>query len=170
MSVAKKRYLTKSRFKLALECPTKLYYTGKKDEYADQKIDDSFLKALADGGFQVGELAKAYFAGGYDIKELGYDDALRKTEAYLQEDSVVIYEAAIATDKLFIRADVLVKEGNHLKLYEVKAKSFDPKDQDLFMNKNGSISAKWRPYLSDVAFQKHVIKAHYQDARFLLIS
>ena len=33
------------------------------------------------------------------------------------------------------------------------------KDQDLFMNKNGSISAKWRPYLSDVAFQKHVIKA-----------
>ena len=158
MSVAKKRYLTKSRFKLALECPTKLYYTGKKKQYADQKIDDSFLKALADGGFQVGELAKAYFPGGHEIKESGYDDALRKTEAYFQEDSVVIYEAAIATDKLFIRADVLVKEGNHLKLYEVKAKSFDPQQHDLFLNKNGSISAEWRPYLSDVAFQKHVIK------------
>ena len=91
MSVAKKRYLTKSRFKLALECPTKLYYTGKKKQCADQKIDDSFLKALADGGFQVGELAKAYFSGGHQIKESGYDDALRKTEAYFQEDSVVIY-------------------------------------------------------------------------------
>jgi hypothetical protein len=25
------RYLTKSRFKLAMECPTKLYYTGKEE-------------------------------------------------------------------------------------------------------------------------------------------
>ena len=51
------RYLTKSRYKLGLECPTKLYYTGK-SEYANQNIDDTFLLALADGGFQVGELAK----------------------------------------------------------------------------------------------------------------
>jgi len=28
-----KRYLTKSRFKLAVECPTKLYYAGKENEY-----------------------------------------------------------------------------------------------------------------------------------------
>lgn len=28
-TVVKKRYLTKSRFKLALECPTKLYYAVK---------------------------------------------------------------------------------------------------------------------------------------------
>ena len=30
------RYLTKSKFKSGLECVTKLYYTGKKKEYADQ--------------------------------------------------------------------------------------------------------------------------------------
>ena len=52
-----KRYLTKSRFKLAIECPTKLYYTGKK-EYANNILDNPFLEALAEGGFQVGELAK----------------------------------------------------------------------------------------------------------------
>ena len=57
------RYLTKSRFKLALECMTKLYYTGKKKEYADQNVDDTFLKTLAEGGFQVGELAKYMFCG-----------------------------------------------------------------------------------------------------------
>ena len=34
------RYLTKSRFKLALECPTKLYYTGK-PEYLDRSADVS---------------------------------------------------------------------------------------------------------------------------------
>ena len=51
------RYLTKSRFKLALECPTKLYYTQKKD-YLDKKLDDEFLQALAKGGYQVGELGR----------------------------------------------------------------------------------------------------------------
>ena len=44
------RYLTKSRFKSGLECVTKLYYTGKKNEYADQKMDDKFMQALAEGG------------------------------------------------------------------------------------------------------------------------
>lgn len=56
------RYLTKSRFKIALECPTKLFYTGK-HEYANQSLDDPFLQALADGGHQVGELSKLYFLG-----------------------------------------------------------------------------------------------------------
>ena len=59
----KNKYLTKSRFKLATECPTKLFYTGKDKEYANQKCDDDFLLALAEGGIQVGELAKCYFRG-----------------------------------------------------------------------------------------------------------
>ena len=50
--MSKPRYLTKSRFKMALECPTKLFYTAKKN-YANQKMDDPFLLALADGGFQM---------------------------------------------------------------------------------------------------------------------
>jgi len=36
----KPRYLTKTRFKLAVECPTKLYYTGKTKVYADSKSPD----------------------------------------------------------------------------------------------------------------------------------
>ena len=55
------RYLTKSRFVLAVECETKLFYTGK-TEYADRKKEDPFLAALAEGGFQVGEMAKLYCA------------------------------------------------------------------------------------------------------------
>jgi hypothetical protein len=41
-----KRYLSKSRFKLAVECPTKLFYTGK-PEYANIKNEDEFLVMLA---------------------------------------------------------------------------------------------------------------------------
>ena len=61
------RYLTKSRFKSALECPTKLYYAGK-DDYADNSKEDKFLSALAEGGYQVGELSKSYHPDG---KEAG---------------------------------------------------------------------------------------------------
>ena len=55
--------LTKSRFKLGLECPNKLYFTGKA-EYANKKIEDSFLEALAKGGFQVAELARLQYPEG----------------------------------------------------------------------------------------------------------
>lgn len=152
----KRRYLTKSRFKLATECPTKLFYSGK-SKYANQNLDDSFLLALADGGFQVGELAKFYFPGGYDIKTLDYDEALSETKKLLELDHVTIYEAAITTDKLFIRADIMVKTGGHISLYEVKAKSFDPEVGNPFANKNGTIKSGWKPYLYDVAFQKYVL-------------
>ena len=58
------RYFTKTRFSLALDCSSKLYYSGK-PEYIDTKNDDAFLAALAEGGFQVGELARCYFEGGH---------------------------------------------------------------------------------------------------------
>ncbi len=45
------RYLTKTRFKLAVQCPTKLFYTGKKDTYRDTLQEDSFLAMLAEGGY-----------------------------------------------------------------------------------------------------------------------
>ena len=61
------RYLTKSRFKLAVECPTKLFYTGK-SEYRNTSNEDEFLAMLADGGFQVGELAKLMYPSGVEIK------------------------------------------------------------------------------------------------------
>tara|TARA_B110000091_G_C13574446_1_gene373814 strand:+ start:444 stop:662 length:219 start_codon:yes stop_codon:yes gene_type:complete len=69
VQMTKPRYLTKSRFKIATECPTKLFYTGKK-EYPNTMLDDPFLAALADGGHQVGELAKHYYPNGFDITTL----------------------------------------------------------------------------------------------------
>lgn len=77
------RPLTKSRFKLALDCPTKLYYVGK-NEYENQQEEDSFLEALAEGGYQVGELAKCYYSDGHDIPEHGYKIPLEKTAEYTQ--------------------------------------------------------------------------------------
>jgi predicted RecB family nuclease len=113
-----------------LECPTKLFYTKKK-EYLDSKMDDSFLAALAEGGFQVGELAKHYYAGGHDITTLDYEKAENQTNELLKQDKVIIYEPAIRFNNLFIRIDILVKNGNKFDLIEVKAKSFDNKIEDV---------------------------------------
>src|SRR5579859_107045 len=157
------RYLTKSRFKLGLECPTKLYYT-RKAEYFDGKIEDEFLQALADGGFQVGELAKLYYPGGVNIDELEYEIALDRTGALLQQSHVIIYEAAFRYQNLFVRTDLLVKKGDHVELIEVKAKAFDP-GEGSFLNTHGFIVPKWRPYLYDAAFQQYVVQNANPDFR-----
>jgi hypothetical protein len=159
----KAKTLTKSRFKLAMECETKLFYTGKK-EYGNSKMDDSFLKALADGGFQVGEIAKNYYPGGHDIKPLDYEEALAQTNELLKQENVVIYEPAIRFEDLFIRVDILIKKGSHFELIEVKAKSFDPKEENPFLKKNGQVNAEWFPYLSDVCFQAYVFKNAFPDS------
>ena len=166
------RYLTKSRFKLALECITKLYYTRKQKEYADESLDDSFLEALAEGGFQVGELAKFLFCDDpigekITIESLEYDEALRATDERLSKPGkIVIAEAAFRYESLFIRADLIVKEGNDLNLYEVKSTSAEEEDVD-FITKKGAprVASKWIPYLYDVAFQKYVITKAFQKQK-----
>ena len=157
-STTQLRYLTKSRFKLGLECPTKLFYTAKKDEYADIKLDDPFLNALASGGYQVGELAKHYYPGGHDITTLDYAQAQMQTQQLLLQENVVIFEPAIRVGNLFIRIDILEKKGTHVNLIEVKSKSIDLSDDDIFWKKNRKgLDSQWKPYLLDVAFQHHVL-------------
>src|SRR5689334_14724908 len=118
--------LTKSRFSLALDCPTKLYYKENK-QYADQTLDDSFLLELAKGGFQVGALAKCYYPNGYLIdrhKTNSYETLAAETLHLLQKDNVIIYEAAFLYKQYFIHADIIKKTSDIVKLIEVKAKSF----------------------------------------------
>ena len=151
------RYLTKTRFKLGIDCPTKLFYTGKK-EYPDQSREDAFLAALAEGGYQVGELARQYYPGGTNIETLDYNDAEAKTTALMKKEKVVLYEPAFRFNNLFIRVDILVKEGRRLRLIEVKSKSFDSGADTPFLTKSGRISSAWESYLQDVAFQKYVLE------------
>ena len=153
------RLLTKSRFKLALECPNKLYYT-RKEEYANQQMDDPFLEALAKGGFQVEELARLEYPNGILIEnnDWNYDLLVEQTNELLQQENVVIFEAAFRYENLFIRTDILVKRGNDIRLIEVKAKSFDPQDEYLLIGKRGGLNGGWKPYLFDVAFQRYVIQ------------
>jgi hypothetical protein len=154
-----KTHLTKSLFKIAEECPAKLYYAMHDEQYNNAQIDDPFMAALADGGFQVGELAKLYFPGGVMIDTLGKEEACRRTSELLARDNAVIFEAAIMHENFFIRVDILVKKGKNLELIEVKSKSYDPgkwRDQP-FITPRGKIDSSFKHYLEDVAFQKFVM-------------
>ena len=158
MILNKPRYLTKSRFKLALNCPTKLFYT-RKSSYENTSETDTFLQGLAQGGFQVEELARMYFPEGMAIlgEDWNYSKLAERTAALLAQDNVVIFEAAFLVEGLFIRVDILEKRGDTIKLIEVKAKSIDSASHVTFIKSKGSLGS-WHPYLYDVAFQKHVIQ------------
>jgi hypothetical protein len=156
------RYLTKSRFKLALDCPAKLFYTGK-PQYPDTSEDDAFLEALAEGGYQVGALAKYYYPDGIEVKERGYDISLQKTTELLSRENVIIFESAFRYRNLFIRADIIEKHGNNINLFEVKSKSFAGSDYQDMLSKKGYLDTAWSDYVYDVAFQKYVITQAYPD-------
>ncbi len=164
------RFLTKSRFKLALECPVKLGYADNPD-FVNSRIGDPFMQALADGGFQVGELAKLMHPGGIEVKSKHHDEALRETNALLEQDEVTIFEAAVLFGNLFVRIDILKKTGDRLEVIEVKAKSYDA--QKPFLNKGGAIHPGILPYLQDVAFQVFVLRsAHpqFEVSAFLMMA
>ncbi|MEX0995939.1 MAG: DUF2779 domain-containing protein [Flavobacteriaceae bacterium] len=161
--MTKQRLLTKSRFKLALDCPTKLYYT-RKSEYENQSETDSFLEGLAQGGFQVEELARMEHPDGIAITgdDYDYQKVANRTEEFLKQENVTIFEAAFLKDGLFIRVDILVKKGNRIQLIEVKAKSISSSSHQTFIGKNGSLRG-WNSYLYDIAFQKYVMQLCYPE-------
>jgi len=158
------KLFTKSRFKTCLDCPAKLYYQDRDTQYDNSKKEDSFLEALAEGGYQVGELAKLYYPGGHNIADRGYDVPLEKTNELLKNENVVIFEAAIKYKNFFIRVDILEKKGNIINLIEVKSKSFNGEKPDFKLED---------PYVQDVAFQTFVMKKafpHWQIDSFLMLA
>ena len=152
--------LSKSRFKQGLECPNKLFFSNNKEVYHNVKNNDTFLQALASGGFQVEEYARLQYPGGVLVdapyENNDYQDLADQTSELLKQENVVIYEAAFYVDDLFIRTDVLVKKGTHIQLIEVKAKSLDPSEPYNFVGKSKKIVSSWKPYLFDLAFQTYV--------------
>ena len=48
--------------------------------------------SIAEGGYQVGELAKCYFPNGHDITTLDYEEAKNKRTNFLKQEKVIIYE------------------------------------------------------------------------------
>ena len=158
------KFLTKSRFIQAVSCPTKLVYFGD-PRYVDKSKEDEFLKMLAEGGFQVGELAKVMFPGGVEVTDRRFEEQADRTRTLLMQTDCTIFEGAFIYDNWLVRVDIIRKIGDELELIEVKAKSFDSGEGDpetvWRTKKGGLIRPEFLKYLQDVAFQAMVVRAAY---------
>lgn len=157
--------LSKSDFKTARDCPSKLYY--KKLRYPSSMDDDPYLVFLADGGYMVETMAKLLFPSGIEVGNWSDPDkAFHETVDHLNRGDVILFEPTVIHGDYLARVDILVKEGKLLKLIEVKSSSVDtsdPEQPNPFRGKRGGISSGWRPYLEDVTFQAHVLSLAFPD-------
>lgn len=167
-------YLSKSDFKVARDCPAKLYY--KKRRYPSTKDQNTYLKMLAEGGFMVEKIAKLLQSDPVEMEFdlAGHEKAFAETQDRLKVDKVTLCEATLLSQGKLARVDILRKRGNVFELVEVKAKSYDSRENDeavargsrsLFWKKRGGISSDWQEYLEDVAFQVLVLKELYPECK-----
>ncbi len=163
-----KSFLTKSKFSAAWQCPRKIFYLNNR-EYGNNSADDTFLKALAEGGFQVGALAQSYYPEGITVATLDKEEAIETTNELLGRDEVTIFEAAFCFDNLFIRADIVRKKGKFIELIEVKAKSYNSDEEFPIWAKREFKAGRYvllsdyKNYVVDLAFQTHVIQKARPD-------
>jgi hypothetical protein len=168
--------LSKSDFKSARSCATKLYYRELK--YPDTMQENEYLQLLAEGGYMVELLAKQMFPAGatLDYGKKPLDDAARETAEHLSRgarEEVVLFEATLFDGLRQARVDILKRTPRGFDLYEVKSSSIDFEKQAKALDKTGSlfksqrapfgIHSDWREYLEDVTYQVALLRDLYPD-------
>lgn len=141
------RLLSKSDYKVARTCEAKLYF--RENRYPDVLGGDMYLQMLAQGGYMVEALAKAHYPDGVSLEYAG--DPQRAFDATLDQlsrDNVTLFEATLLWNRRLARADIIQKSGNTIRLFEVKAKSFDSKEHEasLVRGEAGCFRGKKKPH------------------------
>jgi len=157
-------HLSKSDFKVARTCPTKLYY--KNLAYPSKQDDNEYLRFLADGGYMVETMAKLLHPEGVEIGfDMGPEHSASETMRALQMENVTLFEATLLSGIKLARVDILRKRGNQFDLIEVKSKSVNgTQGPAFFRTKKGQIITDWIPYLEDVAYQTLLLRELFPNA------
>jgi hypothetical protein len=149
-----KKILSKSDFKVAQSCATKLHYL--KNNYPSANDGNEYLEYLAEGGYAVGEMATLHYPNGKRVdNNKGIASAIAETKELLQNDTITLFEAAIFSDNKIAAIDILEKKNNIFNLIEVKSKGYDSETESL---------KGWEEHLEDIAFQKMVLSEAYPTA------
>lgn len=152
------QYLSKSDFKVAMGCPTKLYY--RKSGYPSVTDGNEYMQLLAEGGYMFNAYAQLKYPNGILVpSDSSIEEAIIITRDLLQSDEVVLFEATLVSNQKLIRVDILHKKGNELHLIEVKSKSWD--------SDNPPLLSKMKEYLEDLAYQTIVLEEAYPDAQVI---
>jgi len=124
--------LSKSTFIRGLQCEKSLYlykhHYNLKDPVSPQ------LQAIFNQGHRVGELAQDLFPGGVDASPPNHfkmQESVFKTQAFIENGEKIIYEATFQYNGVLAALDILVKDDDGWKAYEVKSST---KVSDTYLN------------------------------------
>lgn len=117
-----KHLLSKTSYIRGLQCRKALFlyrhYPQLRDPISPER------QAQFSRGIDVGLLARELFPGGIDATAglvRKYDEAVERTRALMEEGTDVIYEAAFRHEGVLVFADILVRNGQSWRAYEVKS-------------------------------------------------
>jgi hypothetical protein len=116
--------LSKSTYMRGRQCPKALWLYKNRRELLPPV--DPARQAIYDSGTAVGLLAQQLFPGGVDCTPESARDfgpAIEATQRAIAEGATVIYEAAFLHEGVLAALDILVKDGDGWKAYEVKSSS-----------------------------------------------
>ena len=158
--------ITKSQFKLGLDCIHKLQHA--RNGLPQRSRDDEMLRLLAEGGAAVEALVRATEPGQL-IGGFGDDAVARSRDAVLRgchEASAgrvtTLYEVTICDDGFLARLDLVRIRPDGIDLVEIKSKSVDAPEGSVdasdFFKATGEVHGKWAPYVRDVAFQQELLR------------
>lgn len=114
--------LSKSTLLRGLTCPKSLYlYKNNRDLMESISPQQ---EAIFEQGTNVGVLAQELFPGGVDCSPEKYyelEKAANETQEAIDRGESIVYEAAFIFDSVYVALDILVKEEEGWKAYEVKS-------------------------------------------------
>ena len=114
--------LSKSTFIRGLQCEKSLYLYKK--HYKLKDPISPTLQAVFDQGNQVGILAQDLFPGGVDSSPSSHFkmmESVIKTKQFINNGESIIYEATFTYNEVLAALDILVKDDEGWKAYEVKS-------------------------------------------------
>lgn len=117
-----KHSLSKSTYIRGLQCQKSLYLYKHHYELKDKVSTKQ--QAIFDQGTEVGILAQEMFPGGKDASpssHLRMWEAVQKTKEFLDSGETIIYEATFQYNGVLAALDILVKDEEGWKAYEVKS-------------------------------------------------
>jgi len=117
-----KSRLSKSTFIRGLQCEKSLYLY--KHHYRLKDTTPTSLQAVFDQGTNIGLLAQELFPNGADASPENHFkmvESVRKTQDFISQGESIIYEATFLNNNVLAALDILVKDEEGWKAYEVKS-------------------------------------------------
>jgi hypothetical protein len=116
--MSKTLFLSKTDYKTARECTSKLYYRTLK--YKSNKEGDEYMELLAKGGYMIGSIAGLLFPGAVPVYESDNDTAIQITKELMQNQDIILLEAAFMSEGKFARPDVLIKSKQNRSILQIR--------------------------------------------------